>query len=150
MIVAAQPQNILTDKELEDFVQYEEKYAANPFRQKDGVKHLSQVTHNRRRWAHVFPVTRIARAIDYRINWKSLTQPAILPLNTDFFPKLTELQTNYTVEDSHFHIDLNVSPFASFASAMLELVCQRLSHVRFIVLIMVLFVCYLCLLILIV
>lgn len=131
VIPVAQPQTNLTDKELEEFVEYEGKYAANPFRQKDGVRHLSQVTHNRRRWAHVFPVTRIARAIDYRINWKSLTQPAILPLNTDYFPKLAELQTNYTIEESHFRIDFKSCPFATFASAMLELVCQRLSHVSF-------------------
>lgn len=118
------------DKEAEDFFDYQEKYAINPFRLKDGmhISNLSLITHNRRRWSHVFPMGRAAKTVDYSLNWKSLTQPAILPLNTDYLPKKEELSVNYTCEDACYDFDPQSCPFASLSSAMLELICQRLSH----------------------
>jgi hypothetical protein len=40
---------------LEYMKHYAAQYAINPFREKEGEKYLNLVTHNRRRWSHVFP-----------------------------------------------------------------------------------------------
>ena len=40
---------------LEYMRNYANQYAINPFREKEGEKYLNLVTHNRRRWSHVFP-----------------------------------------------------------------------------------------------
>lgn len=52
-----------------------------------GVRQLLQTrTHNRRRWSHVFPPGQEEfRTIPGPI-WRSLCQPAVLPLSTDFVP----------------------------------------------------------------
>ncbi len=41
---------------------------------------LAERSHNRRRWSHVFPLGEIEFKRHAGPNWKSLTQPAILPL----------------------------------------------------------------------
>jgi hypothetical protein len=115
----------------DDLIEYEKKYGINPFRQKDGERYLNSMTHNRRRWSHVFPFNRSNKVVDYGLNWKSLTQPAILPLNTDYFPSQKDLDNNYTCDDYTFTWDTKDCLFATIHSAVLELVCQRLSHVRF-------------------
>ena len=72
--------------------------------------------------------------VDYGLNWKSLTQPAVLPLNTDYLPSIKELETNYNVHQYTISIDRYDSPFLSVQDALRELVCQRLSQVMFILL----------------
>ncbi len=37
---------------------------------------------------------------DYGLNWKSLTQPAILPLSTDYMPSVQALAKGYDVQRS--------------------------------------------------
>ncbi|KAJ8604019.1 hypothetical protein CTAYLR_003379 [Chrysophaeum taylorii] len=62
----------------------------NPFRREDEEEVLRQRSHNRRRWSHVFPQGeeefRSTHGSVAGPNWKSLTTPAILPLETDYLP----------------------------------------------------------------
>lgn len=78
---------------------YRKKYAINPFKKEEGKAFLETRTHNRRRWSHVFPAYSIGQQDNantyFGLNKKSLTQPAILPMTTDFVPAAKELQTNY-------------------------------------------------------
>lgn len=129
-MMAEHPVAVKNDKEADEFFEYQAKYAINPFRLKDNSNYISLITHNRRRWSHVFPMGRAAKTVDYSLNWKSLTQPAILPLNTDYLPKKEELSTAYTCEDASYNFVATESPFSSLPAAVLELICQRLSHVR--------------------
>ena len=47
---------------------------------------LKKLTHNRRRWSHVFPAGELEFKLG-ALNWKSLSTPAILPLTTDYMPE---------------------------------------------------------------
>lgn len=60
--------------------------AINPFRREDEAELLKQRTHNHRRWSHVFPPGEVEFKHAPGPNWKSLCQPAILPLTTDACP----------------------------------------------------------------
>ena len=49
---------------------------------------------------------------DNGLHWKSLTQPAILPINTDYIPSVNELKKNYDVINSYqLFLDRLDSPF---------------------------------------
>lgn len=90
----------------------------NPFRRRPNE--IQTMTANRRRWWHMFPAEQIADQQfttpstlstvertkteeenlvnilqSFVPNWKSLIQPAIMPLTTDFLPTEQELQTQY-------------------------------------------------------
>ncbi len=48
------------EKEILDYItNYASQYSINPFRLKEGEKYLSSITHNRRRWSHVFPSSKL-------------------------------------------------------------------------------------------
>lgn len=64
---------------------------------------------------------------DFRLNWKSLAQPAILPLFTDYLPDVIELQRDYdVVNDYNVILDPGEKSFAKFEELVSELVNQRL------------------------
>lgn len=67
-------------------------WVLNPFRQEDEDEVLAKRTHNRRRWSHVFPLGEAEFKKHAGPNWKSLCQPAILPMTIDFHPDPSELQ----------------------------------------------------------
>lgn len=67
--------------------------------------------------------------MDYSLNWKSLTQPAILPLTTDFVPSIKMLDTKYNVSSSYQLFVGEDSPFATAEDLMKELICLRLTQV---------------------
>jgi hypothetical protein len=50
-------------KKQEELIEYMKnyslQYAINPFRSKEGEKYLKMTTHNRRRWSHVFPSSKL-------------------------------------------------------------------------------------------
>ena len=68
------------------------------------------------------------KLLDFNLNWKSLTQPAILPLTTDYLPSVKDLDRNYNVHQYILTIDKYECPFPNLESALQELVCQRLSR----------------------
>ena len=51
-------------------------------------------TANRRRWAHLFPMSNDMHhhTDSYEPNWLSLSEPAMLPLTSDYFPNAVELE----------------------------------------------------------
>ena len=56
---------------------------------------LNQRTANRRRWSHVFPMGQAEFRVTNTLteakpgpNWTSLVSPAVLPLTTDYLPRL--------------------------------------------------------------
>eukprot|EP00743_Colponemidia_sp_Colp-15_P010636 GILK01011743.1.p1 GENE.GILK01011743.1~~GILK01011743.1.p1 ORF type:complete len:1424 (-),score=261.13 GILK01011743.1:144-4415(-) len=59
------------------------------------------ITNSRRRWAHLFPRMSVPPVDMFQPNWKSLTEPAILPLTTDYMPK--DLAVGKTVPHHHSH-----------------------------------------------
>jgi hypothetical protein len=67
--------------------------------------------------------------VDLGLNWKSLTQPAILPLNTDYLPSVNDLRKKFTVHQYTIQYNQDESPFETLDDALQELVCQRLTHV---------------------
>jgi len=126
-------------------VAYRARYAINPFRRGEGDAFLLARMHNRRRWSHVFPKlwretqrnlnnanSQIATNDGYSyygLNWKSLCQPAILPITTDYVPKVTDLVNAYNIQTNY---DLILDPrecaFATPQALLIEMVCQRLSQ----------------------
>jgi hypothetical protein len=79
----------------------------------------------------VFLLGKFNPAVDYSLNWKSLTQPAILPLTTDFVPSIRMMDSSYDVNSSYqLLVQKNESPFATAEDLMKELICLRLTQVR--------------------
>ena len=104
-------------------------YSMNPFRQQDEVELVSKRTHNRRRWSHVFAQGEEEFKRHASINWRSLCQPAILPLTTDFFPSEAELRDDYLF--SHYTVSLDAldrTRYSTHTELMNELILQRLSQ----------------------
>ena len=66
------------------------KSAFNPFRQRDEEEELAKRSHNRRRWSHVFPLGEVEFKRHSGPSWKSLCQPAILPLTVDYLPSVND------------------------------------------------------------
>ena len=66
------------------------RHRVNPFKREDEEEVLKQQSHNRRRWSHVFPEGeeefRSTQGAVPGLYWKSLTTPAILPLEMDYLP----------------------------------------------------------------
>jgi len=72
--------------------------------------------------------------VDYGLNWKSLTQPAILPLTTDYVPAIKLMDRHYDVNNFYqLLVDKQESPFATAEDLMQELICLRLTQVRSVV-----------------
>jgi len=110
--------------------EYRRKAQTNPFKKEEGDKYLKERTHNRRRWSYVFPVGDLGKSMTtyYGLNWKSLTQPAILPIITDYIPEISELKSNYEFQSIYeLQFDIANSVFSSVETLMIEMVCQRLS-----------------------
>lgn len=113
---------------------YYRRYGTNPFRLEQGMNYLKIRTHNRRRWSYVFPVeddsTHFGKSMYcfHGPNWKSLSQPAILPLSTDFLPLRSELHANYSFNEYTVIMDEKESAFDTYENLLTEMVCQRLSY----------------------
>lgn len=63
----------------------------------------------------------------YGLDWKSLSQPVILPLVTDYLPTVAELNANYEIQTQYSVVLDQSSPFSTVESLLTEMVCQRLS-----------------------
>jgi hypothetical protein len=123
---------------------YRRKYMANPFREQEGKRFLKARTHNRRRWSHVFPdgdKDDLWHA-QHALNMKSLCQPAVLPLTTDYLPPVSALegtqhphgpfaldkQSNYTSSHYSLILDPAVCAYSSPEHLLREMVGQRLTQ----------------------
>ena len=84
----------IKDDRFEFISMYRQKYSVNPFWREVGADNVDLRTHNRRRWSHVFPTGQNNYLLNYYhgLNWKSLTQPAILPLYTDYIPSVDDIK----------------------------------------------------------
>ena len=133
----------------------------NPFDMSEFTSTLYQkkLTHNRRRWSHLFPSGRFVddghgiRVEDFesdsggeseededevvpltiesfRLNWKSIISPGVLPLTTDYYPEPSDLDANY--RENFYSLTLPESPrdfgYVDQHEFIRELVCQRLSQ----------------------
>ena len=127
--------NYVYDKKeaMRQFVmKFRARYEVNPFRKEDGSGFLKTRTHNRRRWSHIFPAGKLEMVGYYGLNWKSLSQPAILPSSTDFLVPLSELK-----DEDKFEIQGNYSlimdptecAFDAPENLLTEMICQRLAQV---------------------
>ncbi|OQR82637.1 hypothetical protein ACHHYP_15711 [Achlya hypogyna] len=85
----------------------------------------TRLTSNRRRWSHIFPWSQTDHWVSGP-NWKSLVNPAVLPLTTDYYPAPNELHTCYT-ESFYTLMLLENSSSLSTHQLLVEMVCQRLS-----------------------
>lgn len=105
------------------------KSGINPFRLEEGEMFLRMRTHNRRRWAHALPkIQQLDPTSKWNLNWKSLCQPAILPLTTDYLPSIDDVRTKYTVANYSLVLDYSVCPFTKPESLLAEMVNQRLAQ----------------------
>ena len=101
----------------------------NPFRQDDEEYVLAKRNHNRRRWSHVFPPGEVEFKRHAGPNWKSLCQPAILPLTIDYLPSQIELDNEHKFQFTHYEVRLDAmfrSYYKDHSDLLLELVTQRL------------------------
>ncbi|CAM9371227.1 unnamed protein product [Discosporangium mesarthrocarpum] len=120
-------------QKLEHATDQEQSLEVNPFKKQDEEQLLKLRTHNRRRWSHVFPPGELEFKPMPGPIWKSLCQPAILPLTTDYVPSSQALRnrynnTNYTVlpyEEGHSDSNSNA---CSELDLLEEMVCQRLAQ----------------------
>ncbi|CAM9485076.1 unnamed protein product, partial [Ectocarpus fasciculatus] len=101
-------------------------------------------THNRRRWTHVFPDGNKKETwqVQHALNMKSLCQPAVLPLTTDYLPPIKDLegtqhpyahfaykrQTNFTSSHYSLILDPTVCAYSAPENLLKEMVCQRLTQ----------------------
>eukprot|EP00002_Diphylleia_rotans_P026218 TRINITY_DN5217_c0_g1_i1.p1 TRINITY_DN5217_c0_g1~~TRINITY_DN5217_c0_g1_i1.p1 ORF type:complete len:1497 (+),score=312.24 TRINITY_DN5217_c0_g1_i1:47-4537(+) len=106
---------------------------SNPY---NPVKSTHRVSSNRRRWGHLFPgvilLAPAAPLLDAMpVSWKSLVEPAALPLTTDYFPSPSELSTytSYVYNISLADAPENPTKYREKMEALFpELVLQRLAH----------------------
>jgi len=104
-------------------------FSQNPFRKQDEVELLRKRTHNRRRWSHVFPEGEQEFKRHAGVNWNSLTQPAILPMTSDFFPAEQELKDDFLFNHYVVTLDaLDQTQYISHKDLLHELVLQRLAQ----------------------
>lgn len=110
----------------------QKKSVFNPFRQQEWEEVLAKKTHNRRRWSHVFPRGEIEFKRYAGPNWKSLCQPAILPLTIDFHPSPQELCDQSRFYFNPYSISLTAiedSVYTSHSQLLQEMVLQRITQV---------------------
>uniref|UniRef100_A0A6V2K027 DEPDC5 C-terminal domain-containing protein n=4 Tax=Ditylum brightwellii TaxID=49249 RepID=A0A6V2K027_9STRA len=102
-------------------------WVLNPFRQADEEEVLAKRTHNRRRWSHVFPTGEVEFKRHAGPNWKSLCQPAVLPITIDFHPSPQEINYKYKFKSYSVSLDaMEHTPYNSHAELLSEMVTQRL------------------------
>ena len=104
-------------------------WVLNPFRQEDEDEVLAKRTHNRRRWSHVFPLGEEEFKRHAGPNWKSLCQPAILPITIDFLQSAQELQDKERFRIKQYSVTLppmNETNYKSHRDLLEELVAQRI------------------------
>lgn len=101
---------------------------------------LSRRSSSRRRWMHLFRNiqhggvnvngTTYTNNYPFPINWKSISEPASLPLTTDYFPDSADLNKMYTeyVYSLSPAVDDPSSP-SNLIELLKELVSQRLAQV---------------------
>ena len=106
------------------------KGACNPFRQQDEDEELKRKSHNSRRWSHVFPLGEVEFKRRAGPNWKSLCQPAILPLTIDYFPSPQELEDKDEFQFQPYTLTLNglESAYDSHKELLEEMVRQRVTQ----------------------
>jgi len=110
------------------FLQLKKKFFS-PFCREDEEDLLRQRTHNRRRWSHVFPYGEVEFKRIPGPNYKSLCQPANLPLTVDYFPTETDLKNNFLERQYVLTLEESDSTFYKSEEELLrELVCQRLNQ----------------------
>ena len=107
-----------------------QRWVLNPFRQEDEDEVLAKRTHNRRRWSHVFPLGEDEFKRHAGPNWKSLCQPAILPLTIDFHPSPKELadQNLFSIKQYSVVLPYNMEEtmFKSHKELLDDLLMQRM------------------------
>jgi len=104
-------------------------WVLNPFRQEDEDEVLAKKTHNRRRWSHVFPPGEIEFKRHAGPNWRSLSQPAILPTTIDYHPSPQELDDPARFQFNHYSVSLEAmedTGYKSHKELLREMVRQRL------------------------
>jgi hypothetical protein len=100
----------------------------NPFKQQDEEAVLAEKSHNRRRWSHVFPLGEIEFKRHAGPNWKSLSQPAILPLTIDYYPPPKELIT-FLIRTWDIPLaDIERGHYKSHSDLMMEMIRQRITQ----------------------
>jgi len=107
------------------------KNVVNPFRQQDEDEELEKISHNRRRWSHVFPLGELEFKRHTGPLWKSLCQPAILPLTIDYFPTPQELDDEEKYLFSPYLLTLQgleSTYYSSHSELLLEMVRQRITQ----------------------
>jgi hypothetical protein len=102
-------------------------HTLNPFKQQDEEAVLAEKSHNRRRWSHVFPLGEIEFKRHAGPNWKSLSQPAILPLTIDYYPPPQELNT-FLIRLWDIELDVEGSNYKNHTELMMEMIRQRLTQ----------------------
>eukprot|EP00985_Skeletonema_marinoi_P001573 scaffold629_cov156-Skeletonema_marinoi.AAC.1 len=103
-------------------------WVLNPFRQEDEDEVLAKRTHNRRRWSHVFPLGEAEFKKHAGPNWKSLCQPAILPMTIDFHPDPSELQDQDKFRIKQYSVTLpsmNETNYKDATELLDDLMVQR-------------------------
>mmetsp|Transcript_30594 Transcript_30594/g.57950 ORF Transcript_30594/g.57950 Transcript_30594/m.57950 type:complete len:680 (+) Transcript_30594:2073-4112(+) len=104
-------------------------WVLNPFRQEDEDEVLAKRTHNRRRWSHVFPLGEDEFKRYAGPNWKSLCQPAILPMTIDFHPSPQDLEDEYKFSVTQYSVTLppmNETTYKSHTELLDDLLIQRM------------------------
>jgi len=104
-------------------------WVLNPFRQEDEDEVLAKRTHNRRRWSHVFPLGEDEFKRHAGPNWKSLCQPAILPMTIDFHPSPQDLEDQAKFSVKQYSVTLppmEETTYKSHTELLDDLVMQRM------------------------
>lgn len=107
------------------------KSVVNPFRQQDEDDELAKKSHNRRRWSHVFPRGELEFKRHAGPMWKSLCQPAILPLTIDYFPSPQELEDVEAYQFTPYQLTLQGmehTHYESHRELLMEMVRQRITQ----------------------
>jgi hypothetical protein len=107
------------------------KSVVNPFRQQDEDDELEKKSHNRRRWSHVFPIGELEFKRHTGPLWKSLCQPAILPLTIDYYPTPQELMNEKIYKVNHYQLTLQGmenTGYSSHRKLLMEMVRQRITQ----------------------
>jgi hypothetical protein len=107
------------------------KGVVNPFRQQDEDDELEKKSHNRRRWSHVFPIGELEFKRHTGPLWKSLCQPAILPLTIDYYPTPQELMNEKIYKVNHYQLTLQGMEHTGYSShrkLLMEMVRQRITQ----------------------
>lgn len=104
-------------------------WVLNPFRQEDEEELLAKRTHNSRRWSHVFPQGEREFKRHAGPNWRSLSQPAILPVTIDVHPTPNELNDLNLYSFNHYQVNLDamdLTYYNSHSELLMEMVRQRI------------------------